>query len=143
MDEKLFAECQTLRDIYHRWCTFEHGAPGYSELCVERTPGVSDPPTALGMIAEAGRRALTVLLDSPDQARLVWEGCIDNGEDVAYNINYVHSQLCLTCPECKAPRLVDHDETHDGFAGANTVYIAHLECGHTHLDDSADVEAAR
>ena len=89
MDDKLLAECEALRNTYHRWCGLEDGAPGYSELCIERTPPRATDPTALGMIAEAGRRALGVLMGDTDQGRAVWEGCIDNGESVAYNIEVV------------------------------------------------------
>lgn len=143
MDEKLLAECQALRDTYHRWCTLESDAPGYSELCIESTPRVgNDSPSALGMVAEAGRRALTVLLGSANQATLVWDGCIDNAESVVYNIAYVRKEMCKPCPR-HGMQLVADDGWHDGFAGAATIYVAHLECGDQFVDDSADVEAAR
>jgi hypothetical protein len=93
------------------------------------------------MVAEAARRVLTIALGSADQATLVWDGAIDNGEDLAYNIEYVRSQLCVECKE-HGPQLVCDEQTFDGFAGGYITHF-HLECGHTVEDASDDIAAAR
>lgn len=118
---ELLAEAAQLRTMYHRWAGFDRDAvsrEAYGELVCESTPRPgNDSPSALGMIAEASRRVLGLALGSADEGRWVWESCIENGEDVAYNVDLIRSaQFGQECPDCGTGRLVVDDNYTDTHA---------------------------
>lgn len=130
--DELLQQAETLRAMYFDWA----GRPDSHPLALE-----ADGHPLKGLVL-AARGALELALGSRDQALVLWELCISNGENVPWNQEYIVQVLSQHCPTCELPKLVVSDEYHDGFAGGTTA-IFHLECGHKVVDESDDVAAAR
>jgi hypothetical protein len=66
--------------------------PDDHSLSWERTPGISDPPSALGYLAEAGRTAWEAI----GCPRIYWSEMITSGESAEYIYRELHSEEAIS-----------------------------------------------
>lgn len=106
MNERLLEECEALRKVYYAWSTRDRDEDPeeYNVLTYEvcATPHGGEPIYApwvhgspLWQIGEAAVSALAVLMGSESAGRAVWDACINNGEDISYNVAQVEQELAM------------------------------------------------